>query len=157
MRELGYISFVRSLLEYSWGIWDSTVREECDSLEMVHRRAAHWACGARGIISVTALLNDLKWQTLSDRRNDQRLSLFYKILNNSIDIPPETVDLRISKTKTRKKHNLVLQREKGRDKHSPYWKGTICRTIPSWNDLDRCVAEAGSYDIFKSQLAPTAP
>jgi hypothetical protein len=157
LRELGYLSLVRSLMEYSGGIWDTTVKNESDMLEVVQRRAARWARGARGIISVTALLNDLNWQPLSDRRRDQRLSLFYKILHQDLNIPPESVDLRTLQTRTRKKHTLVLERLKGNDKHSPYWKGTICRTIPIWNNLDHSVAEAGSFITFKSRLAPTAP
>ena len=53
LRELGYISPVRSLVEYSGGIWDTTTKCEADMLEVVQRR------GARGIILVTALLNEL--------------------------------------------------------------------------------------------------
>ena len=143
LRELGYISLVRSLVEYSGGIWDTTTKCE--------------ARGARGIISVTALLNELNWQPLSDRRRDQRLSLFYTILHQNLNLPPESVDLRTPKTRTRKKHKLVLERVKGSDKHSPYWKGPICITIPTRNNLEPSVAEAGSFLIFKSQLAHTAP
>ena len=157
LRELGYISLVRSLIEYSGGIWDTTTKCEADMLEAVQRRAARWAREARGIISVTALLNELNWQPLSDRRRDQRLSLFYKILHQNLNLPPESVDLRTLKTRIRKKHKLVLERVKGSDKHSPYWKGPICITIPTWNNLEPSVAEAGSFLIFKSQLAHTAP
>ena len=105
LRELGYLSLVRSLLEYSGGIWDTTTKCEADMLEAVQRRAARWARGARGIISVTALLNELNWQPLSDRRRDQRLSLFYKILHQNLNLPSESVDLRTLKTRTRKNIN----------------------------------------------------
>ena len=157
LREVGYISLVRSCLEYSGAIWDTTIKDESDRLEVIQRQAARWARGARGIISVTALLKDLKWQPLADRRRNQRLELFYKILNDELNIPPETINLNISKSRTRKKHPLVLQRDKGSDKHSPYWKGTICRTIPNWNSLDVSIAQAGSFITFKSRLAPSAP
>ena len=156
LRELGYISLVTSLVEYSGGIWDTTTKCEADILEVVQLRAARWARRARGIISVTALFNELNWQPLSDRRRDQRLSLFYKILHQNLNLPPESVDPRTLKTRTRKKHKLVLERVKGSDKHSPYWKGPICITIPTWNNLEPSVAEAGSFLIFKSQLAHTA-
>ena len=157
LRELGYISLVRASLEYCGAIWDTTIKDECDRLEMIQRRAARWARGARGIISVTALLKDLDWQPLSDRRCNQRLTLFYKLLNSHIDIDPKSVSLSVNLSNTRKKHNKVLVREYGKDKPSPYWKGTICRTIPLWNNLDRSVAEADSPLIFKSRLAPSAP
>ena len=144
-------------MEYSGGIWDTTVKAESDMLEVVQRRAARWARGAHGIISVTALLNDLNWQLLSDRRRDQRLGLFYKILHQELNINPSSVDLKISTTSSRKKHPYALERVSGRDKHSPFWKGTVCRTVADWNNLDRSVAEAGSFVIFKSRLAPKAP
>ena len=124
---------MRSCLEYSGAIWDTTIKDESDRLEVIQRRVASWTRGARGIISVTALLKDLKWQPLSDRRRNQRLELFDKILNNELNIPPETVNLNISKSRT------------------------ICRTIPEWKSLDASVAQAGSFITFKSSLAPSAP
>ena len=93
LREVGYISLVRSSLEYCGAVWDTTVKDESNRLEMVQHRAARWARGAHGIISVTALLKDLNWQPLSDRRRNQRLTLFYKLLNNHINIPPDSVNL----------------------------------------------------------------
>ena len=33
----------------------------------------------------------------------------------------------------------------------------ICRTIPEWNKLESSVAQADSFDNFKSHLAPPAP
>ena len=159
LRELGYIFLVRSLLDYSGAIWDTTVDCESDKLEMVQHRAARWARGAKGIVSVTLLLNKLNWQPLSDRRRDQRLSLFYKILHGDLNIPPESVELRRIETRTRKaiKHNFVLKSVRGHDQYSPFWKGPVARTLPVWNNLDKAVAEAGSFDLFKSRLAPAAP
>ena len=120
LRELGYISLVRSSLEYCGAIWDTTIKDEADRLEMIQRLAGRWARGAHGVISVTALLWDLNWQALEDRRCNQRLTLFYKILNDHINIPPESVNLTRSASRTRKKHRDILNRECGRDKHSPY-------------------------------------
>ena len=114
LRELGLISLVRSLMEYSGGIWDTTVKTESYQLEVVQRRAARWARGAWGIISVTALLNELNWQPLEDRRRDQRLGLFYKILHQDLNIPPSSVDLRLSTRRSPKKQQLVVDRIGGR-------------------------------------------
>ena len=89
LRELGYISLVRSLVEYSGGIWDTTTKCEADMLEAVQCRAARWARGTRGIISVTARLNELNWQPLSDRRRDQRLSLFLFVSPSQLETSPK--------------------------------------------------------------------
>jgi hypothetical protein len=58
LREMVYLSLVRSSLEYCGSIWDPTVKQEVDMVEVVQRRAARWARGAYGIISVTALLSE---------------------------------------------------------------------------------------------------
>ena len=44
-----------------------------------------------------------------------------------------------AKSRTRQSNSLTLVRESDRDKHSPYWKGTILRTIPEWNRLSDCI------------------
>ena len=121
LRELSYITLVRSSLEYCGSIWDPTNNDEVNRLEMVQRRAARWARGAHGIISVTKLLRDLNWLDLADRRRVQRLSLFYKVLHGDLDIPPQSVDLiRTSgSTRTRRSHQWSLQRASGKDKSSP--------------------------------------
>ena len=89
----------------------------------MQRRAARWARGAKGIISVTALLKDLDWLPLADRRRHQRLPFTIRLLTAS------------SKSRTRQSNSLTLVRESGRDRHSPYWNGTILRSIPEWNRL----------------------
>ena len=46
LREMAYLSLVRSSLEYCGSIWDPTVKQEVDMVEVVQRRAARWARGA---------------------------------------------------------------------------------------------------------------
>ena len=41
--------------------------------------------------SVTAMLNELGWHSLSKRREDARLILFYKIINNLAKVPNEHI------------------------------------------------------------------
>ena len=107
LRELAYISLVRSTMEYCGAIWDTTVKEECDRLEIVQRRAARWARGAKGIISVTTLLKDLDWLPLADRRRHQRLGLFYKMINGQLQVPEHTVDIKRSKSQTRQSNSRI--------------------------------------------------
>ena len=57
-----------------------------------------------GIVSVTGLLRDPKWQSLADQRCDQRLTLLYKILNGHISIQPDCVNLVRSKRPARGQH-----------------------------------------------------
>ena len=158
LRELAFITLVRSSLEYCGAVWDTTVKEEAEQLERVQRRAARWARGAHGIISVTALLRDLNWPDLADRRRNQRLCLFYKVLNGELDITPESLDLiPATSSRTRNSHHQKLQRVAGRDTHSPYWKGTVLGTIPEWNILPKETVEAIDIEAFKRELVLAKP
>ena len=63
---------------------------EVNKLEGVQRNAARFVCGEyrRGPgISVTALLKELQWPSLADRRQIARLTLFYNAQTGKISIP----------------------------------------------------------------------
>ena len=164
LRETGYISLVRSLLEYAGAVWDTTVGGERDQLEMVQHRAARWArgYGPWDQISVTKLLGELGWRKLADRRRDNRLTLLYKVLKQDIDghisINRSDLDLLIHRPNTYKKHRYNLSRITGKDTHSPLWQGSVCRTVTEWNGLDDstfelCESTAAPFTTFKAQLA----
>ena len=62
-------------MEYATTAWAPHTAQNCNKLEQVQRRAARFACHRYGwTASVTALLSDLKWETLETRRNNQRLT-----------------------------------------------------------------------------------
>ena len=87
-RETAFIALTRSQLEYCSSIWDPILNKDSDSIEKVQRKAARWARGQYGSVSVTQLLKDLKWRPLADRQRDHRIILSYKILHGSVNIPP---------------------------------------------------------------------
>ena len=154
LRETAYTTLVRSSLEYCGAIWDPSAKDEIDSLEIVQRRAARWARGARGIISVTGLLRDLGWHSLADRRRNQRLCLFYKLLHGDLDLPPESVDINLHQGRaTRGSHQWKIVRPSAADRQSPLWKSTVLRTIPEWNNLSPETVNADSITSFKSRLS----
>ena len=155
LRELAYTSLVRSSLEYCGAIWDPTNSNEANKLEAVQRRAARWARGAHGIISVTALMSELNWAPLADRRRNQRLCIFYKVLNGDWNISPSTLDIYEEPPVSRcvYSHNRNVKRFSGSDRFSPIWQGCILRTIPEWNSLPVETVSADSVLSFKSQLS----
>ena len=128
-REMAYLSLVRSLMDYAGAVWDPVETIEADKLEQVQRHAARWATGSWGVVSVTALLGELGWEDLAGRRGNQRLTLFYKILDGDtryFDFTPDTLDLHIHLTRSRKTHSKNLKKLSGKDRNSPlsaYGKG----------------------------------
>ena len=133
---------------------------EADKLEQVQRHAARWATGSWGVVSVTALLGELGWEDLAGRRGNQRLTLFYKILDGDtryFDLTSDTLDLHIHSTRSRKNHSKNLKKLSGKDRNSPLWKGTITRTIAEWNRLPQDTVAAPSLETFKARLRPPRP
>ena len=85
-KELAYTSLVRPLLEYATPAWDPFHAKDINKVEMVQRRAARFAKSDYcRITSVSKLLDDLGWSTLSDWRKESRLSMFGKAVNNDND------------------------------------------------------------------------
>ena len=161
LREMAFDALVRSALEYGGSIWDPSVKTEVDKIERIQRLGARWVRGARGVVSITKLLNDLNWDSMAGRRRNQRLCLFYKLLNGSIDVDLTELGLtrlrHSTKRKTKHYHKDKLIPVVGKDKHSPLWTGTVIRTVEDWNRLppaalDQLDDKAGSLNTFKSQL-----
>ena len=145
-------------MEYCTSIWDPTLKKDVDCLERVQRKAARWACGKYGIVSVTALLKQLEWADLSDRRRNQRLILLYKSLHDLIAVPPGDVCfIRANRPPKDGLNRDKLQRPHASDQHSPLWHSLAFRTIPEWNNLPASIAEADSLDIFKGRLIAHKP
>ena len=157
-REIAYQSLVRSQLEYCSTIWDPTLKCDQTKHEQIQRKAARWARGKYGIISVTSLLRDLGWADLADRRRNLRIILLYRIIHNLLAVPPDSVDIkRATRPPRGSKNPQNLQRPRARDKASPLWHCTVFRTIPDWNNLPASVAEADSLPVFRSRLAAPKP
>ena len=94
------------------------------------------------------MLEQLTWTPLSKRRENSRLILFYKIINNLAVVPhscPEKADVR-----TRKKHSQKF-RHIGYN-IDPYGQSFFPNCISAWNGLAKDIAEANTLDIFKSKL-----
>ena len=107
IRETAYFALVRSFLEYSTTVWHPHQKYNSDKLEMVQRRAARFVKGRYGMYeSVTQMLEELTWVPLSKRRENARLILFYKIINNLAMVPHSC--LKKADGRTRKKHKLEV-------------------------------------------------
>ena len=73
--------------------------------KLVQRRAARFVKSKyKRTESVTAMLSELGWHSLSKRREDARLILFYKIINNLAKVPDEHISVKAYEG-TRRKNN----------------------------------------------------
>ena len=95
--------------------------------------------------SVSDMLDVLGWTPLSQRRQEARLILFYKIINGLAQVPFECVLVEAYKG-TRRKHNMKF-RQIGHTT-SQYGQSFFPKTISAWNGL--AFAEAPSFAVFRS-------
>ena len=97
--------------------------------------------------SVSDRLDVLGWTPLSQRRQEARLILFYKIINGLAQVPFEGVLVEAYKG-TRRKHNMKF-RQIGHTT-SQYGQSFFPKTISAWNGL--AFAEAPSLAVFRFYL-----
>ena len=82
-----YLMYVRLILEYAVVIWAPHTGCDIERLEAVRGRVARFVMSDYNLTSsVTVMLQDLNWDTLSSRRQTSRLCLLYKILHNIVDV-----------------------------------------------------------------------
>jgi len=92
VKEKTYKAIVRPKLEYCSSICDPYQQKHIDKLEMTQRRAARFVNNipfrrSKPLISVSAMVSDLRWEPLQTRRLHNRLTMMYKITNGLVEVP----------------------------------------------------------------------
>ena len=78
---------------YSIKVWDPHLIKDSDQIEKVQRTAARWVTSDYGwSSSVTVMLNNLNWPTLSLHRKISKLQIFYKAIHNLTALPLIIID-----------------------------------------------------------------
>ena len=82
LKQTAYFSLICSFMGYSAPVWDPYHKYNTDKVERVQRHAARFIkVGIQDTLSVSDMLDVLGWPPLSQRRQEARLILFYKIIN----------------------------------------------------------------------------
>ena len=76
--ETVYLTFIRPILEYADIVWDNCTQFEKNELDKIQNEAARIVTE---LVSIRALYEEIKWETLEERRKKHRLVLFYKMVN----------------------------------------------------------------------------
>ena len=146
-----YFTLVRPHIEYCCTIWNPSTKDGTDRVEAVQRRAARYVCNQYGRTeSVTKMINELDWESLSSRRTKIQLTMLYKIINHLIDIPPDPY-LSTSRRRLRSNHSLKYNHYSTRTDIFKF--SFFPRVIPTWNLLPATVAEAPCLTSFKRELS----
>ena len=99
LKQTAYFSLIRSFMEYGATVRDPYHKYNSDKVERVQRRAARFVKSRYSrYSSVSDILDVLGWTPLSQRTQEARLILFYKIINGLAQVPFEGVCHEISST-----------------------------------------------------------
>ena len=63
-----YVSFIRQILEYGDTMWDNCTPYEKREIDKIQHEAARIVTGATPLVSLQALYNDVRWESLQERR-----------------------------------------------------------------------------------------
>ena len=146
-KALCYKTLIRPLTEYASVIWDPYTAENITKLEMVQRRAARMVFSDyRTTSSVSAMINQLNWPTLQERRAQAKATMMYRIVYQMIDIPSTILVPTISP----RGNNITFLVPFART--LTYQKSFFPDGIRIWNSLPSEAVSKTSIDSFKSQI-----
>ena len=98
LKQKAYFSLVRSFMEYGATVWDPYQKYNSDKIERMQHQAARFGkIRYSRYYSVSDMLDVLGWTSLSQRRQEARLVLFYKII------------IGLAYKGTRRKHNMKFR------------------------------------------------
>ncbi len=150
-----YTTMVRPALEYASTVWDPHLQKDVKTLEQVQRRAARYVTKdytSKTPGCVTAMVHNLHWDSLEDRRRNNRLVMLYKIQNNLVDINSTTF-IQQSDSRTRGAQRLFQERIADVTQYHSYFP----RTIRDWNQLPTSTSSSATLEAFKTNLCVSLP
>ena len=74
-----YFTFIQPKLEYACQVWDDCNQGDKEALERVQHNAARIVTGAKKGTSHIYLNQELKWQSLSERKNNVKLQQMHRM------------------------------------------------------------------------------
>lgn len=133
-------------------IWDNCTQYEKLELDKIQNEAARIVTGATKLVSLNALYNEIQWDTLEKRRNDHKLTLFYKMKYNITPVylsslVPQSVSA-ISQYNLRNSDDLQTIDART----TQYYNSFLPSSVRNWNSLPVEARQSASVNSFKQFL-----
>lgn len=145
-----FVAFVRPHLEYCQAVWSPHLRRNIDLLESVQIRATKLVDGLSGT-DYTERLKRINLPTLAYRRRRGDMIELYKHFNS---YDKSTLASSFNpRERTSRQHKFQLHPPPTKDGVRGVQKNSFYhRTISTWNNLPKKVAEAKTINQFKNEL-----
>ena len=145
-----YKSLIRLITEYASCVWDPHTQGNINKLEMVQRRAARFVKGDfRRTSSLTAMLADLEWNTLQQRRMQSKTVILYRVIYQLVFIPVTPFQIPTRAPRVNNMRYAITGSTVNAHLYS------FPSAIRIWNQLPSSTVSAQSLETFKDQL-PTS-
>ena len=151
-KSLCYKAYVRPIVEYGSCAWDPHKgnQSQTDVLESVQRKSARFVCvDWRRTSSVSAMVANLHWASLQERRARARLAMFHKVQQSLVAIPKSLFTV---------SNAHMVTRGAPAKFHIPYFRTKVYQNsfkpavVPLWNALPAEVATIKCHESFRSSL-----
>lgn len=148
---LCYKALIRPLTEYACTVWDPATQRDINRLEMIQRRYARFTFNDfQRTSSVSAMLQQLHWPTLQERRAQFKVIMIYRCLHNLVHIP--LTHLEFTTTTSQRGHSQKLIIPFART--LAYQRSFFPDSIRLWNLLPEDAVSCTSEDHFRQRVQP---
>ena len=143
-----YLTLVRPILEYACTVWDPHTKDNIHRLEMVQHRYAPFVTGDfHYTSSVSAMLTQLQWPTLQERRAQFKMVMMYRITHHQVDtLQPHLISSEMSLRGHHQQFRVPFART------LIYQKTFFPDAIRMWNFLPAEVVQCTSAEHFKREV-----
>ena len=152
IKEKCYKALVKPILEYGCCVWDPHTEKYINELEKTHKNAARFITKNYQHVSGNTKknMNKLGWIPLEEHRARIKVNLFYKGINNLIDIPTEQYPAVSHSIKTRQNKTQMYCIPHSRiDCHLHSF---FPSTIRLWNGVPTGIKTSATTEAFKKAI-----
>ena len=147
-----YKALIKPILEYTSIIWAPHTQKDIRVLEKVQRNAARFVHNNYShYASVSEMLRCLKWPTLAQGRNDQKLIMMFKIIHHLVDIQASSYLTPAATTQYTRGHHMRFTQPFTRI--DSYLYSFFPSSIKLWNALPNYVIDSTNIEQFKQRIA----